>query len=353
VSCDCGGPLGLDLVPPVARPEGTAPTFPQRALPVSADALARVRLGSGETPLLRWRGDADVWLKCDHLQPTGSFKDRGAEIMTALALDLAATHVVVDSSGNAGAALAAHAAHAGLDCTVFAPRSTSSGKLRQIRFYGAGLELVNGPRESAEEAALAFAASTGALYASHAANPFFLEGTKGWIYEVVGELGDVDTIVLPVGSGSLLLGVVRGLRELVAAGWIRTMPHIVAAQAAGFATLATGFAASAPTSAPFAEGIAISRPVRGREMRDLVARWDMTVVAVDDEAVAEAQRELARQGYYVEPTGAAAWAAQQRLRPEGRSVVALTGNGLKSQSGIHHDHRATVLPESWRNDAAS
>lgn len=353
VSCDCGGPLGLDLVPPAARPGDGSPAAPSRVLPVSSSALARARLGAGATPLLRWRGDADVWLKCDHLQPTGSFKDRGAEVMTALALDLGASSMVVDSSGNAGAALAAHAARAGLRCTVFTPHTTSSSKLRQIAFYGAQLELVTGPRESSEAAALAFASSTAALYASHGANPFFLEGTKGWIYEVVGDLGDVDTIVLPVGSGSLLLGVVRGLRELVASGWVRRPPRIVAAQAAGFATLETGFAGSATTGAPFAEGIAVSRPVRAREMRALVERLDVTVVAVDDESVAAAQRELALQGYYVEPTGAVAWAAQARLRPEGRTVVALTGHGLKSQAGLRQDEHMRAVPGIWRNDAAS
>ena len=352
VSCECGGPLGLELVPPAARPRGAAPASPDRALPVSSGALAQVRLGSGPTPLLRWRGDADVWVKCDHMQPTGSFKDRGAEVLAALALDLGVGRLVVDSSGNAGAALAAHAARAGLHCTVFTPRTTSSGKLRQISFYGAQLELVAGPRESSEASAVAYAASTGALYASHAANPFFLEGTKGWAYEVVGELGEVDTVVLPVGSGSLLLGVVRGLRELAAAGWVRRMPRIVAAQAAGFATLEVGYTGADTPERPFAEGVAISRPVRIREMRELVEDLGVTVVAVDEESVAAAQRELALQGYYVEPTGAVAWAAMRRLQPQGRTVVALTGHGLK-QIGIRPDDRSWATPETWRNDAAS
>jgi len=328
VLCDCGTPLSLPLLPPRPK-DGPGDVLPSPRTSASDPSRARATLGGIETPLQRWR-DQDVWLKCDHQLPTGSFKDRGAEVLVALALDVGASHLVVDSSGNAGAALAAHAAHAGLDCTVFTPATTSAGKQRQISCHGARLELVEGPRDESQTAALAFAARSGAIYAGHGTNPFFLDGTKSWVYEVVRRLEDVDSVVLPVGSGTLMLGVVRGLRELMGSGWIARLPEITLAQTVGFGTLRSGYKPEPQARAPLAEGIAISRPARQAEMLDLVEEMGMTVVVVTNDEISQAQRELALDGYCVEPTSAVAWAAYRRTHPRGRTVVALTGNGLKS-----------------------
>jgi threonine synthase len=301
--------------------------------------LRAADLGVTVTPLLRWPGAGDVWLKCDHLLPTGSFKDRGAQMLAALAWQLNAKQAVVDSSGNAAAALAAHTARAGLSCRVFVPAQTSPGKLRQIAAYGAELTTVPGPRECAARAATEYAVTTGAMYASHSLNPFFLDGTKRWMYEVLAERPDVATLVLPVGSGSLLLGVLRGLRELRSAGWLERTPRLLLAQAAGYAPLASdpdGAASDDLTAlgaprAPFAEGIAIAKPARLDQIRRQLKDFSVRVCVVTPSETADGQRELSAHGFYVEPTSAAAWAAWRRdPQNQDTTVVALTGNGLKA-----------------------
>lgn len=337
VTCDCGGGLDLPLRPVAPRPATGVAPLPSPRTWVADWALERASLGGRPTPLLQWRGDADVWLKCDHLLPTGSFKDRGAEVVTGLAVELGVEEVVVDSSGNAAAALAAHAARAGLRCTVFVPAGASPNKLRQVAAYGAHLQLVEGPREAAGVAARTFAEQHGALYAGHASNPHFHDGTKSWLYEVIAELPQTETLVLPVGSGSLLLGVLRAVEELAGAGWIANLPRLVIAQTTGFASLGpVTDMASRPRrtshGVPLAEGIAVRRPARREQILDRLAGFDANVCVVDDAAILTAQGELALGGFYVEPTSAAAWAAWRRRGTTECTVVALTGHGLKAAS---------------------
>ena len=333
VTCDCGGGLDLPPRPPAPRPATGGARLPGPRTWVPGWALERATLGESPTPLLRFRNDADLWLKCDHLLPTGSFKDRGAEVVTGLAVELGVEQVVVDSSGNAAAALAAHAARAGLPCTVFVPAGASPNKLRQIAAYGAHLQLVQGPREAAGVAARVFAEQHDALYASHAMNPYFHDGTKSWLYEVLAELPQTRTLVIPVGSGSLLLGVLRAIEELVNSGWITDLPRLVIAQSAGYASLSPAADTSSPpgppNEPPLAEGIALRRPARRGQLLERLTGFDATVCVVDNPAILAAQRELALGGFYVEPTSAAAWAAWRQQRTTECTVVALTGHGLK------------------------
>lgn len=339
VVCDCGGVLDLPLRPPSPPATYGSDDFPTPLTWVSNQALKVAELGAHPTPLLRWTTHDDVWLKCDQLLPTGSFKDRGALMLTGLAVQLGSQDVVIDSSGNAAAALAAHAARAGLRCTVFVPAGASVSKLRQIASYGANLRRVEGPREAAGAAARDFARTSHALYASHSMNPYFHEGTKSWLYEVLAERPDVRTLVLPVGSGSLLLGVLRGLEELTRSGWISQAPRLVLAQAAGYTSLAE----SAPTGAalpspgrggglvpPLAEGIAIRHPARREQIRNWLTKFQSTLRVVDSADIIDAQRELGLGGFYVEPTSAAAWAAWHQESTTECTVVALTGHGLKA-----------------------
>lgn len=332
VLCDCGGLLDLPLQI-VQRPAALDATFPRARTWVADWALEQTNLGSRTTPLVRWHRDADVWLKCDMLLPTGSFKDRGAHVIAGLAVELGVAHVVVDSSGNAAASIAAHAARAGLECTVFVPEGASSGKLRQALAHGARLELVQGRREVVGIAARDFARRHDALYGGHGTNPYFHDGTKGWIYEVLQEGPEPDTLVLPVGSGSLLLGILRGIEELATAGWLTRLPRILIAQAAGYAGLAApGHVADLlhQDRVPLAEGIAIRRPARGAQILQRLVDYDATVCVVEDTEILDARCELARGGFYVEPTSAAAWAAWRRHGGKECTVVALTGHGLKT-----------------------
>jgi threonine synthase len=150
-----------------------------------------VHLGEGRTPLVllrRWgtrHGLGDVYAKLEFAGPTGSFKDRGAATLVSAAASAGATRLVEDSSGNAGAAVAAYAAHAGLACTIFAPASAPAQKLRQIAAYGAELVRVEGPREAVTAAAARAAREDpGAYYASHNTNPLFVDGCKAFAHEL-------------------------------------------------------------------------------------------------------------------------------------------------------------------------
>lgn len=309
------------------------------ALPLAEPAA--ITLGEGMTPLVSAPGRPDVRLKVDYLMPTGSFKDRGAVLMAALAASLKVDRMVADSSGNAGTAVAAYAARAGIPCEVYVPGTTSAGKVAQLRAYGASVRQIPGSREDTADAAAEAADVPGTLYASHVYNPFFFHGTKTYVFELWEQLGGglPHTLVLPVGNGTLVLGAHLGSRELLAAGLIDHLPRIVAVQAASCAPLAAAFRdgrAEPVTITPsptIAEGIAIARPARGAQILAAVRDTGGFVTSVTDEQVQAAHVALARAGLYVEPTGAACWAALSAgLVGDFETAVApLCGSGLKSK----------------------
>ena len=154
----------------------------REALPPVGDPVS---LGEARTPLIPFDLEGlTVLAKCDHTLPTGSYKDRGAALLMSYLHALGIEEAVEDSSGNAGAALAAYAARAKVRLKVFCPASASAGKLVQIRLYGAELVPVEGPRPRATEALLEYIDRTGAVYASHLWHPLFIEGLKTLAFEL-------------------------------------------------------------------------------------------------------------------------------------------------------------------------
>jgi len=302
-----------------------------------------VSLGEGGTPLVEAKvGRREVALKLEYVSPTGSFKDRGAVVLVALARLLGAERLVADSSGNAGTSIAAYAARAGMEAEIFVPASASEKKLLQVRAHGAKVTAIQGTREETALAAIERVTESGAFYASHVYNPYFLEGIKTYAFELFEELGEAPaTVVLPAGNGTLVLGVHRGFRELTDAGIIGQTPRIVAVQARTCAPLASAFesglsrAEVGPTGRTVAEGIAIAEPARSDEILAAVEDSGGSFVTVADDEIDEARGVLARQGFWVEPTGAVAYAAILRLEREGRlgeGLVSapLCGSGLKT-----------------------
>jgi threonine synthase len=270
-------------------------------------------MGEGNTPLAAIRaGDREVLAKLEFEGPTGSFKDRGAAVLIAAALDVGATRLVADSSGNAGTAIAAHAARAGLPCEVFVSSALASSKVARI---DAQVIAVKGTREDVAAAAVARMDETGAFYASHVWNPWFFEGTKQYVHELVAQLGGrlPAALVLPAGNGTLVLGAWRALQELGS-----TTP-IIAVQAAGCAPVAQAFASGQDhveaviDRGTAAAGIAIADPVRGDEMLAAVRATGGWFVTVTDEEISTAANDLAGQGFLVEPTAAAPVAALQKI----------------------------------------
>ena len=232
---ECAAPLDVAYDDPAAHavPIGGA----NMPVPIHADALP-VTMREGDTPIIPLAavaaklGLANVWGKLEFVSPTASFKDRGTAMMLSVAVERGVSEIVEDSSGNAGASVAAYAARARIRAHVFAPESAPPAKMAQIRVYGANAVSVPGPREASAQAADEYRRERGAVYASHNLSPYFIEGVKAFAYETAATPGlDIRHIVIPVGNGSLLLGAWKGWRELAAAERARAVPKLHAVQA--------------------------------------------------------------------------------------------------------------------------
>jgi len=330
-----------------------------------APGAAPVSLGEGWTPLEAGKlGGRDVLFKLDYLCPTGSYKDRGAAAMLTQLQHWRVPRIIEDSSGNAGAAVAAYAARAGIDCDIYIPATTSEGKAAQIAMYGGNLRRVAGSREQTTEAALA-AAEAGVFYASHNWSPYFVAGMKTIAYEIAEQMNwhAPNWVVVPVGGGGLLSGVYMGFRDLAHAGMVDRMPQLLAVQAAAcnpverawaYGLMTVPAVEKRPTAA---EGISVARPVRGEDVLEAVRGSHGRVVTVEDDEIWNCCDLLARQGLYVEPTAAAAPAAALHafarglFVPDDRVIVLLTGMGLKAtdkivarMGGATAEPPATVAP---------
>jgi threonine synthase len=342
--CTCGAPLDLDFsakfdLKRIGKRKPKIWRY-REALPLENDANI-VSFDEGFTPLLPVQLDGrEVLLKQDHLFPTGSFKDRGAALLISKAKELGIDAVVEDSSGNAGAAIATYCARAGILCEIYVPTDCSPGKLAQIERSGAAIVKVPGTRAATAQAALQAAQTT--FYASHCWNPFFLHGTKTFAFEVCEQLGwkAPDTVVLPVGHGSLLLGAYIGFDELFVAGITDKLPCIVAVQSERCAPLYQAFQsdlddpATVEPQPTLAEGIAIARPVRGWQILSAVRDTGGRILAVTEDEIEQALTLLHRQGFFIEPTAAATIAGLRKYLPQAHSgeiiVAPLTGHGLKA-----------------------
>jgi threonine synthase len=332
--CTCGGLLVWEANPfGPALPPGPGLWRYANLLPPVTTAH-RLTLGEEPTPLLALDG---LTCKLDYLLPTGSFKDRGAAVLASCALEAGVEKAVADSSGNAGASLAAYFASAGVPLTVFVPKGSSSPKVGQARRYGAEVVEVEGDRTAATSAAREFERSSGAYYASHARSPFFIAGTRTLAYELAEQLGpNIPTVVAPVGAGTILLGLYQGFRLLLDRGAIDAMPRLIGVQATACAPLAGAFAAGKrtiehgrPWGRSIAGGINIADPPRAEEILDAVRSSGGAIVTVTEDDIVEARTALARHGVLVEATAATAWAAALRNERTEAPVVVLTGFGLK------------------------
>ncbi len=328
--CSCGGLL--DLVGPRADPwsgphSGSADTPLSRYAPALPPGAGDLHLGLWVTPVERI--GPGVHLKCDHLQPTGSFKDRGAAVMIGVAARMGVTSVLLDSSGNAGKAAAAHAAAASMACTVLVPAGTDGAKIGAMGRYGAEVVVVPGDRAAtsrAAEEALAHAGRGGTpWYASHVHQPLFHHGVKTLAFELAEQVPGLEqgVVVVPAGNGTLVLGLWLGFSDLVAAGRLPGMPRLVAVQAESCAPLA-GRPVVHPATA--ATGIAVAHPPRARQVRAAVAATGGGVLTVGEDDIAAARDRLEDLGLTVEATGAVGFAALDGPTGDARPlVVVLTG----------------------------
>ena len=338
----CGGVLDVSYTPGEhGKDRSAAPT------PLHQPANA-ISMGEGDTPTVAMRnieerlGAERLYAKLEMMNPTGSFKDRGTAILMSIAAESGVAEVAEDSSGNAGASVAAYAARAGIRAHIFAPASAPAAKLDQISVYGATTHLIEGNRQDVTDAAVEFAERNSMVYASHNLSPYFTEGTKSFAYEIADQF-DAELprhIVIPVGNGSLLIGAHIGFRELQRAGHIATIPRLHAIQARAVMPLAAAFdddgRPAPPARSTIAGGIAVVNPPRLRQCLYVLRDTGGSALAVEDSDIIRWQRMLAREeGIFVEPTSAAAFAGVESLINDGaiqrsESIVAVaTGFGLK------------------------
>jgi threonine synthase len=303
--------------------------------------LEPLSLGEGNTPLVWAQAfGRRMAFKCEFINPTGSFKDRGSSTLVAFLQSRSVSVAVEDSSGNAGASFAAYAARASMRGRVFVPESASGPKRAQIEWYGAELVEIPGSRSNATEAVMDTLQDAGnrAAYASHAYMPFNLPGYATLAYELMTQLENTpESIVVPAGQGGLLLGISRGFQALKKAGIISHVPNLWGVQARACAPLwalitygpaGLGWVSETPS---LAEGICVRIPVRGDAVLQAVAESGGGFLAVDEEEILPGREALAHMGLYVEPTSAVVWDGLAQISEKliDPVVVVLTGSGFK------------------------
>jgi threonine synthase len=282
-------------------------------------------------------------VKEEGVNPTGSFKARGLSAAVTRAVLGGARRFVVPTAGNAGVALAAYAARAGVTARVYAPRTTPPVLLAQIRLFGAEFELVDGHIGDCGARARAYAAETGAVDVSTLREPYRIEGKKTLGLELAEQFGWSlpDVIVYPTGGGTGLIGMWKAFAELHAAGWVtgRT-PRLCSVQSSGCAPVVRAFERGADACEPWsdprtvASGLRVPGPLGGRLMLRALRETGGSAVAVADAELEAAAREFQRlEGIDASPEGGAALAGLAALvraglvDPGERIVVFNTGAG--------------------------
>ena len=340
-------PIALDRAAVAARPPSLWRY--REALPI-ADGEEPVTLGEGGTPLVRATRvaaalglDVPLYVKDESRNPTGSFKSRGMSAAVTRAKALGAPALVAPSAGNAGGALAAYGARAGLPVTVFLPRDTPPILIEECRTYGARVELVDGLIDEAGRLAAAHAAETGAFNVATLREPYRIEGKKTMAFELVEELGAVPAaIVYPMGGGTGLVGMWKAFDELQQAGWIGSeRPRMIGVQAEGCAPVVRAFASGADRAERWADartaawGLRVPAALGDRLMLAAIRDSGGTALAVGEEAMAADMASLrVVEGIDACEEGGATLAALRDLlaqgsRFDGPVVLFNTGSALK------------------------
>jgi threonine synthase len=300
------------------------------------DGESPVSLGEGLTPLqelpklAKEIGVAKLWVKDEGLNPTASFKARGMSAAVTRARGLNVPDLVVPTAGNAGAALTAYAAAAGLPVRVYAPESTPKPILDTIRTLGADLQLVAGHIGDAGKQARAFAAESGYFDVSTLREPYRIEGKKTMGIELCEQLGwTLPThVIYPTGGGTGLIGMWKVFAEMRDGGWIPKdirMPHMVVAQADGCAPIVRAFAAREDKAIPWenptthASGLRVPGPLGDRLILRALYESKGDAHAVSEEAIRAATLRVSRaSGVDAAPEGGCALAVTEQLVAAGR-----------------------------------
>jgi len=324
-------------------------------LPIT-DEDSIVDLGTGFTPLHRCRRLADelglknLYIKDDTVNPTNSFKDRPSSVAVSKAKEFGAEAVGCPSTGNLAAAVAAHAAKAGLPCYIFVPANTEANKVLQASTYGAQLVAVDGTYDQANRLAAQVAEEYGWAFVNINLRPFYVEGSKTLAFEICEQLGwkAPDSIIIPLGSGALFLAIKRGFEQFKELGLIEDKPiRLIGAQASGCAPIVEAFKAGLDDVIPIehpdtvAKSLAIGDPGDGYYVLEAIRETGGLAESSSDEEILEAINFLAeREGIFSEPAGSVTISVLRKLveageiHPDETVVCCVTGSGFKAADTI-------------------
>jgi threonine synthase len=304
-----------------------------------------ITLGEGWTPMLRSRRNANVWLKEESANPTGTFKARGLALAVTMARHYGLKKLAAPSAGNAGGALAAYAAAAGIEAHIFMPKDVPLANQVECLAYGAHLTLVDGLISDCGRMVAERKNAEGWFDVSTLKEPFRVEGKKTMGYELVEQLGweYPDAVFYPTGGGVGMIGMWKAFEEMEQLGWVQgKRPKMIAIQAAGCAPVARAYDEGQTVSRmwqgahTFASGLRVPKPYGDAIILEIVRASGGTALALtDDEIFASLQDWGTHEGVLLSPEGAAATAAYDHLRAMGfltaedRVVLFNTGSGNK------------------------
>ncbi len=314
-------------------------------LPENAEPIS---LGEGGTPLLRAKAfadDVDLWIKDESLNPTQSFKARGMSVAVSMAKYLGAKKLAAPSAGNAGGALAAYAARAGLEAHIFMPRDTPRANIIECRELGAHVTLIDGLITDCGAEIARRKEKEDWFDLSTLKEPYRIEGKKTLGYEIAEQLNWKlpDVILYPTGGGTGLIGMWKAFDEMEKLGWIdNKRPRMFSVQASGCAPIVRAFeagekfAAEFPNAHTVASGLRVPKAIGDFLMLNILRESKGGAVAIDDDEMIRMVREVgSKEGLFVAPEGAACFAALKKLRGSGkidigeRVVIFNTGSGIK------------------------
>ena len=313
-----------------------------------------VSLGEGGTPLHQAKrlaekvGLGTVYLKDETRNPTNSFRDRCAALLTSNALDLNYESVVCASNGNMGASMAAYCAKSGLVCQVVVPKMVDMGKLAQMLIYDAIIEEHGETVDESTERAESLALETGWYQASAELNPLVIEAQKTIAFEVAEQTGVPDWVIVTMGSGGTMYSLWKGFRELRRLEKIDRLPRLVGVQAKGCAPIVSAY--HTDKSAPIipekpsthALAILVPKPINGGWALEAIRETSGVAVSVSDSEIFTAEQQIAKfEGIFAEPASSATIAALRKMVHEGTIskkdgvVCLITGSGLKATNVLH------------------
>lgn len=307
-------------------------------------------------------GLKNVFCKMDAYLPSGSFKDRASQLIAAQAIAHNTKKIALASTGNAGAAMSCAGAAYGLDIILFVPQTAPINKLMQSVLYGATVVPVKGSYDDAFLLSIEYTKHFGGINRNTAYNPMTIEGKKSVSIELFEQLGRKvpDIVYIPVGDGCIISGVYKGFYDLLQAGLIKKIPHIVCAQSEKSNAISQAFRTGEFKSIEAttrADSISVDIPASGRMAVQYLKAYEGWCTEVTEQEILDAQMDLVHDsGIFVEPASATAWAAlnkdkamlKEKYGEDASICVLLTGIGFKDMAVF--DGRVK-MPEAIENSA--